>query len=117
MSFIEIQQLPLPVFRSVELFDRLIEPSGIDVIDSMFARLNNTIYEASGNLSKEGLRKMKSSDFKLIRDDIIFKSPEQIEKEKKAKQQKQENEMLSMLSPEEREKMLKRKGVKNGKRQ
>lgn len=113
-SYDETQAMPLPLFRSLELFDRFIEPSGIDVIDAMFARLHSTIYAASGHMSKEGLRKMKSSDFKLIRDETIFKTPEQIEKEKKAKIKKQQDEILNMLSPEERAKALKRKGAKNG---
>jgi len=115
-SYSEIQLMPMPLFRSLELFDRFIEPSGIDVIDAMFARLHSTIYAASGNMSKEGLRKMKSSDFKLIRDETIFKTPEQIEKEKALKLKKQQDEILNMLSPEERAKALKRKGAKNGKR-
>lgn len=59
---------------------------------------------------------MKSSDFKLIRDETIFKSPEQIEKEKQAKLKKQEDEVLKQLSPEERAQYIKRKGAKNGKR-
>lgn len=115
-SYDETQAMPLPFFRSLELFDRFIEPSGIDVIDAMFARLHSTIYAASGHMSKEGLRKMKSSDFKLIRDETIFKSPEEIQKEKELKAKKKENEILQHLSPAEREKYLKRKGVKNGKR-
>jgi len=115
MSYDEIHSLPMPLFLSIELFDRFIEPSGIEMLDSMFARLNSSIYSASGNLSKEGLRKLKAADFKLFRDEPIFKTQEQIEKEKKVKQQKQQENILNMLSPEEREKALKRKGAKNGK--
>jgi len=116
LSQSEIHAMPLPQFLSLELFDRFIEPSGIDVIDAMFARLHSTIYAASGNMSKEGLRKMKSSDFKLIRDETIFKSPEQLQAEKEQQAKKRENDMLQHLSPAEREKYLKRKGAKNGKR-
>lgn|GEM_PF-2538051 len=59
---------------------------------------------------------MKSSDFKLIRDETIFKSPEQLQAEKEQQAKKRENDMLQHLSPAEREKYLKRKGAKNGKR-
>lgn len=60
---------------------------------------------------------MKSSDFKLIRDETIFKTSEVIQKEKELQAKKKENDMLQHLSPAEREKYLKRKGAKNGKRQ
>lgn len=115
-SYSEINSLPLPVFRSLEFFDRFIEPSNIDVIDSMFAKLNRTMYAASGKWDQQGLRKLKASDFKIIRDETIFKSPEELEQEKR----KKEKERLDSLSPEDRKKyeeIKKRKGAKNGKRQ
>lgn len=115
LSYSEIHNLPLPVFRSLELFDRFIEPSNFDTLDSMFAKLNRTMYVASGKFDQEGLRKLKAADFKIIRDDIIFKSPEDIEKEKAQKRKKQQEGILNMLSPEEREKALNRKRAKNGK--
>ncbi|MEB7712333.1 hypothetical protein NGC32_06285 [Kluyvera cryocrescens] len=114
-SYSEIRNLPMPVFCSIELFDRFIEPSNIDTLDSMFARLNRTMYAASGKLDQEGLRRIKAADFKLIRDETIFKTPEDIEKEKQSKRKKSQENILNSLSPEEREKALKHKRAKNGK--
>lgn len=106
----------MPLFRSVELFDRILEPSNIDIIDAMFARLNHSIYAASGKYTREGLRKLKAENFKLIREETIFKTPEELEKEKEKAQKKKQEQILSDLSPKEREELFKRKRAKNGKR-
>ncbi|MCM7795625.1 hypothetical protein M8S99_12280 [Enterobacter kobei] len=90
----------MPLFMELELFDRYIEPSSIEILDAMFARLNSSIYAASGNLSKEGLRKLNSYDFKLFRGENIFKTPEEIEKEKIQRKRNTYATLIADMPPE-----------------
>jgi len=99
-SYSEIHALPMPLFMELELFDRYIEPSSIEILDAMFARLNSSIYAASGNLSKEGLRKLNSYDFKLFRGENIFKTPEEIEKEKIQRKRNTYATLIADMPPE-----------------
>ncbi|WP_336340496.1 hypothetical protein [Enterobacter cloacae] len=113
-SYSEIHDLPVPLFIELEWFDRVIEPSSIEILDAMFARLNTSIYAASGNLSKEGLRKLKSSDFKLFRGENIFKTPEEIEKEKIQRKRNTYATLIADMPPELIKKMEQEKiSVKN----
>lgn len=119
MSHDQLMTLPLPQFIELQLFDEYIEPSSAVVQDIHFAMLQDAVYRSSGNMSKQGLKKMKVKDFRIISDERIFQTEEELAEASKKKEQKKINDIVSMIPAAEMEKlqkaMTKKKGVANGK--
>jgi len=118
LTFEEQMNLDLVTFFELHIFDQYIEPQSPVVTDTHFALLQDAIYRSSGNMTKQGLKSMKVSDFRLIPIERIFKSKEEIEEINKAKTKKHMAGILAGISDQDRQKLealTKKKGVVNGK--
>lgn len=86
------------MFYELWFFDSFIEPQSPVINDFNEARLIHTIEANNPNLTKEYRKKLKMKDHLLIKP-LVFKSPEQIEKEKSDKEKQRVKAIESMFDP------------------
>ncbi|HAW2200188.1 TPA: hypothetical protein JLO99_002713 [Escherichia coli] len=85
-------------FYELWFFDSFIEPQSPVINDFHAARLIHTIEANNPNLTKEYRKKLKMKDHMLIKDHV-FKSPEQLEKDKADKEKQRVKAIESMFDP------------------
>lgn len=115
-SSVEFQQLTLPEFYELWLFETFIEPQGPVMNDFYQARITHSIFANNPNITKEGRKKLNMKEFYIIKDKV-FKSEEELEKERQNAQEANRKNIESLFDPKQLEKMkaLKaRKERKNG---
>lgn len=95
----ELLQTSMVTFYELYLFETFIEPQGPVMNDFYQARLAHTILCSNPNMTTEGRKKLNMKDFYMIKDKV-FKSPEEIQKEKELEQQRRKKALESMFEPE-----------------
>lgn len=99
--------------EALMIYDRFIEPSGLQVQSAMFANLCHLIMMTSPNLSEKGRNEAKLKDWDLFGTfENLTASERQKKREEEEKEQKAQNIKKSF-----RELMDMEKGKKNGKQQ
>ncbi|MBA7770947.1 hypothetical protein HV339_07600 [Enterobacter sp. RHBSTW-00974] len=86
------------MYYELWFFDSFIEPQGPVYNDFYQARLVHTIEANNPNLTKEYRKKLNMKDHLLIKDSV-FKSQEEIEKEKEQQELKRKKAVESMFDP------------------
>lgn len=95
----EILSMSMKEFYMVYLFDTFIEPQGPVMNDFYQARLAHGVIASNPNLTAEGRKKINMKDFYLLKDKV-FKSPEELQKEKQKEQERKRKALESMFEPE-----------------
>ncbi|EPS9111471.1 TPA: hypothetical protein ACG5DL_001574 [Klebsiella pneumoniae] len=95
----EILSMSMKEFYMVYLFDTFIEPQGPVMNDFYQARLAHSVIASNPNLTAEGRKKINMKDFYLLKDKV-FKSPEELQKEKQKEQERKRKALESMFEPE-----------------
>lgn len=114
----EMMDFPLPEFLELQLFDEYLEPQSPQLDDIRHSITQANLYRSSGNLSKDGLKRMKAEDFRMFSDETVFKTPEQIAEIKRMENEKRLAAITSMADPKDLEKLRQRqRGIKNGKKE
>lgn len=111
----EIQQMSVMMYYELWFFDSFIEPQSPVYNDFYQARLIHTIEANNPNLTKEYRKKLNMKDHQLIKYSV-FKSQEEIEKEKEQQEIKRKKAIESMFDPAllDKVKLRKTKKVNNG---
>ncbi|WP_064518813.1 phage tail assembly protein T [Buttiauxella gaviniae] len=112
----EMMDLPLPEFCELQLFDEYLEPQSPQLDDIRHSITQANLYRSSGNLSKDGLKRMKAEDFRMFSDEAIFKTPEQLEEIKRKQEQQRIQAVNQMLTPAQLKQLKEmQRGASNGK--
>lgn len=115
LSLNDLDNLDPDLFNALYIYDTLIEPNGAKMDIVAHAQLCQTILLSSGNISKEGRKNLKISDFDyldILGDDSLTSKEKALKKKEIAEQNNSQNinKMGSLI------KRMAKEG-KNGKRQ
>ncbi len=115
MSIQESLALPITTFNELMIFDEYIEPQGPIIDDVRHAITQANICRNSPNMKIEGIKKIKASDHRMIKDKV-FKSQEEMKEQAEIRRQNQLNAIMSKLPPDQaaRVKQKIKTGVNNG---
>lgn len=109
----EIDQLDPELFELLMLYDAVIEPNGARVDQIRYANLCHLILMSSGNLTEQGMKNAKVSDWDLF-GLLSNKSTKELHEE--AVKAKKEQEIRGFNQLAESIKEVAMKGIKNGKK-
>lgn len=102
--------MPITLFWKLHIFDTYIEPQSPAFHDMQNAMLQYSMYMTSQGMTREGAKKLKPSQFQLIRDEKLFKTPDELKEIEHKKAEERKTAMLSMFDPSLIEKLRSGKG-------
>ncbi|EAQ0861389.1 hypothetical protein EYJ46_03625 [Salmonella enterica] len=95
----EMDNMPVPMFWSLHIFDTYLEPQSPPFKDMQNAMLQYSMYMTSPGMSREAAKSLKPSQFQLIKDEKIFKSQEELEAIERKREEERKAAMMSMFDP------------------
>lgn len=95
----EMDNMPVTMFWSLHIFDTYLEPQSPQFKDMQNAMLQYSLYMTSQGMTKETAKKIKPSQFQLIKDEKIFKNKEELEAIERKKEEDRKAVMMSMFDP------------------
>lgn len=91
--------MPVPMFWSLHIFDTYLEPQSPQFKDMQNAMLQYSLYMTSQGMTRDTAKKIKPSQFQLIKDEKIFKTQEELEAIERKKEEDRKAAMFSMFDP------------------
>lgn len=107
----EMDNMPIPLFWALHIFDTYLEPQSPLFQDAQNAASIYYMHLTSPNMSREWLKKINVNQFRMIKDEKQFKTQEEIEEIARKKEEDQKTALLSLFDPELVQKL---KGGKTG---
>lgn len=95
----EMDNMPVPMFWSLHIFDTYLEPQSPQFKDMQNAMLQYSLYMTSQGMTRDTAKKIKPSQFQLIKDEKIFKTQEELEAIERKKEEDRKAAMFSMFDP------------------
>lgn len=95
----EMDNMPVPMFWSLHIFDTYLEPQSPQFQDMQNAMLQYSMYMTSQGMSREAAKSLKPSQFQLIKDEKIFKTKEELEAIERQREEERKAAMMSMFDP------------------
>lgn len=95
----EMDNMPVPLFWSLHIFDTYLEPQSPAFHDMQNAMMQYSLYMTSQGMTKEMAKKIKPSQFQLIKEEKIFKTKEELEAIERKKEEDRKAALLSMFDP------------------
>ncbi|ECY2382103.1 hypothetical protein F6816_03405 [Salmonella enterica] len=95
----EMDNMPVPMFWSLHIFDTYLEPQSPQFQDLQNAMLQYCMYMTSPGMSREAAKSLKPSQFQLIKDEKIFKTKEELEAIERQREEERKAAMMSMFDP------------------
>lgn len=95
----EMNSMPITLFYRFYIFDTFLEPQSPKFKDMEQALLQYSIVTSSPNMTSEALKKIKPSQFQLIKDETVFKSKEEIAEIEAKKEEENKAKIMSMFDP------------------
>ncbi len=108
----EFYNLSSEELEALMIYDRFIEPSGLAVQTQMFANLCHLILVSSSNISEQGRKEARVSDWDIFGTFDNLTYSEKIQKQEEEEQQRKVRQVKQAFS--ELIKMEEKKGNKNG---
>lgn len=99
LSKTEMDNMPYPLFYRLYIFDTYLEPQSPIFKDEQNAMLQYSMYMASPSMSREFAKKIKPSQFRIISDEKIFKTPEELAEIARKKEEDRKAAVMSMFDP------------------
>lgn len=94
-----MDNMPVPMFWSLHIFDTYLEPQSPQFQDMQNAMLQYSMYMTSQGMSREAAKSLKPSQFQLIKDEKIFKTKEELEAIERQREEERKAAMMSMFDP------------------
>lgn len=94
-----MDNMPITLFWKLYIFDTYLEPQSPQFKDMQNAMLQYSMYMTSPNMNRECAKKIKPSQFQLIRDEKMFKTKEELEEISRKKEEERKAAMMSMFDP------------------
>lgn len=101
----EMDNMPITLFWKLYIFDTYLEPQSPAFQDMQNAMLQYSMYMTSQGMTRETARKLKPSQFQLIREEKLFKTKEELEELARKKEEERKAATLSMFDPSLLEKL------------
>lgn len=95
----EMDNMPINLFWSLHIFDTYLEPQSPQFKDMQNAMLQYSMYMTSPGMTRESARKMKPSQFQLIKDEKIFKTPEELAEIERKREEENKAALMSLFDP------------------
>ncbi|PEH74296.1 hypothetical protein CRM76_01225 [Edwardsiella tarda] len=99
LSKTEMDHMPVTMFYRLYIFDTYLEPQSPRFQDLQNAMMQYTIMTSSPNMTSELAKKIKPSQFQLIKDETIFKSAEELREIEEKRKEEQKANLMSMFDP------------------
>lgn len=109
----ELDQLDPELFHALMLYDAVIEPNGARIDQIRFANLCHLILMSSGNLTEQGMKSAKVSDWDLF-GLLSNKTIRELDQEAKKVKEEEQKRSFNALAESIKEAAL--KGKSNGKK-
>ncbi|EOT5940970.1 hypothetical protein MLQ35_017340 [Escherichia coli] len=97
--------MPITLFWKLYIFDTYLEPQSPAFQDMQNAMLQYSMYMTSQGMTRETAKKLKPSQFQLIREEKLFKTKEELEELARKKEEERKAATLSMFDPSLLEKL------------
>lgn len=94
-----MDNMPVTLFWKLYIFDTFLEPQSPIFKDAQNAMLQYTMYMTSSNMTRDYAKKIKPSQFQIIKEEKIFKTSEELEEIDRQKEEERKSAMLSMFDP------------------
>ncbi|EHH6189108.1 hypothetical protein J8P63_003392 [Salmonella enterica] len=91
--------MPYPLFYRLYIFDTYLEPQSPIFRDEQNAMLQYSMYMSSPVMSREFAKKIKPSQFRIINDEKIFKTQEELAEIARKKEEERKAAVMSMFDP------------------
>lgn len=101
----EMDNMTITLFWKLYIFDTYLEPQSPAFHDMQNAMLQYSMYMTSQGMTRETARKLKPSQFQLIREEKLFKTKEELEEIARKKEEERKAAMLNMFDPSLLEKL------------
>lgn len=94
-----MDNMPVPMFWSLHIFDTFLEPQSPQFKDMQNAMLQYSMYMTCQGMTRDTAKKIKPSQFQLIKDETVFKTQEELEEIARQKEEERKAAMMSMFDP------------------
>lgn len=99
MSKETMDNLPVSLFWKLYIFDTYLEPQSPQFKDMQNAMLQYSMYMTSQGMTREAAKKIKPSQFQLIKEEKIFKTKEELAEIARKREEERKAAMISMFDP------------------
>ncbi|ECO7735897.1 hypothetical protein FXP37_17870 [Salmonella enterica] len=99
LSKSEMDNMPVTMFYRLYIFDTYLEPQSPQFKDMQNAMLQYTLYMSSPGMTREAAKKIKPSQFQLIKEEKVFKTREELEEIERKKEEERKAAIMSMFDP------------------
>ncbi|HGA5124891.1 TPA: hypothetical protein ACISXB_003352 [Salmonella enterica subsp. enterica serovar Javiana] len=94
-----MDEMPITLFYKLYIFDTYLEPQSPLFKDMQNAMLQYSMYMTSQGMTRETAKKIKPSQFQLIKGEKVFKTQEELEAIERKKEEDRKAAMMSMFDP------------------
>lgn len=94
-----MDNMPVTMFYRLFIFDTYLEPQSPQFKDMQNAMLQYTLYMSSPGMTREAAKKIKPSQFQLIKEEKVFKTREELEEIERKKEEERKAAIMSMFDP------------------
>lgn len=94
-----MDNMPVTMFYRLYIFDTYLEPQSPQFKDMQNAMLQYTLYMSSPGMTREAAKKIKPSQFQLIKEEKVFKTREELEEIERKKEEERKAAIMSMFDP------------------
>ncbi|HAK5372901.1 TPA: hypothetical protein H1V70_000125 [Salmonella enterica] len=95
----EMDNMPISMFWKLYIFDTYLEPQSPQFHDMQNAMLQYTMYLTTPGVTREAAKKIKPSQFRLIKEEKVFKTKEELAEIARKKEEERKAAMMSMFDP------------------
>lgn len=99
LSKSEMDQMDVTLFWRLYIFDTYLEPQSPQFKDMQNAMLQYSMYMTSQGMTRDAAKKIKPSQFQLIKEEKIFKTKEELAEIARKKEEERKAAMFSMFDP------------------
>lgn len=102
-----MDSMPINLFWKLYVFDTFLEPQSPLFHDAQNAMLQYTMYMTAQGMTRDQAKKIKPSQFSMIKDDKVFKTDEELAEIARKKEEERKAAVMSMFDPALLEKLKK----------
>lgn len=99
LSQLEMDKMDVTLFWKLYIFDTYLEPQSPQFKDMQNAMLQYSMYMTSQGMTRDAAKKIKPSQFQLIKEEKIFKTKEELAEIARKKEEERKAAMFSMFDP------------------
>lgn len=99
MSKNEMDDMPISMFWKLYIFDTYLEPQSPQFQDMQNAMLQYSMYMTCQGMTRDAAKKIKPSQFQLIKEEKVFKTKEELAEIERKKEEERKAAMFSMFDP------------------